>query len=94
MIWNWDRRCAGLRLGRCSLGGSGWCGRLGAAGGSSGSPVFNPKGEVIGILSAGNFVGQVNLETGEKTRAPSAVMINFAQRIDILREILPADIPN
>jgi S1-C subfamily serine protease len=67
---------------------------LGAAGGSSGSPVFNPKGEVIGILSAGNFVGQVNLETGEKTRAPSAVMINFAQRIDILREILPADIPN
>ena len=67
---------------------------LGAAGGSSGSPVFNPKGEVIGILSAGNFVGQVNLDTGEKTRAPSAVMINFAQRIDILREILPANIPN
>lgn len=63
---------------------------LGATGGSSGSPVFNPKGEVVGILCAGNIIGQVDLGSRKVTRAPSAVMINFAQRIDILKEIFPA----
>lgn len=60
---------------------------LGLAGGASGSPLFNEQGKVIGILSAGNMAGQVNLKTGEMSRTPSAVMINFAQRIDILRDI-------
>ena len=56
---------------------------------ASGSPIFNANGEVVGILSAGNIIGQINLETGKPARAPSAVLVNFAQRIDVLRDIYP-----
>jgi hypothetical protein len=64
---------------------------LGATGGSSGSPVFNTRGEVVGILSAGNIIGQVSIVDGEMVsqRAPSGVMINYAQRVDMLRELAP-----
>jgi len=62
---------------------------LAATGGSSGSPIFNTSGEVVGVLSAGNIIGQVDFNTGEPTRAPSAAMINFAQRIDVLGDIYP-----
>jgi S1-C subfamily serine protease len=62
---------------------------LGAAGGSSGSPIFNAQGEVVGVLSAGNIIGQLDMATGKPARAPSAVMINYAQRIDILKDIYP-----
>jgi S1-C subfamily serine protease len=62
---------------------------LAATGGASGSPIFNASGEVVGVLSAGNIVGQVSAKTGKITRAPSAALINFAQRIDLLREIYP-----
>lgn len=64
---------------------------MGAAGGASGSPIFNDDGEVVGILSAGNIVGSITAnEKGEAevTRAPSGVMVNFAQRVDILKDIL------
>jgi hypothetical protein len=63
---------------------------MGAAGGASGSPIFNAKGEVVGILSAGNIIGSVTAnEKGEAeiTRAPSGVMVNFAQRVDLLKDI-------
>lgn len=62
---------------------------LGAAGGASGSPIFNSNGEVVAILNAGNIIGSVSFETGKIARAPSAVMVNFAQRIDLLRDIWP-----
>jgi hypothetical protein len=64
---------------------------LGATGGSSGSPVFNVRGEVVGILSAGNIIGQVTVVEGKlrPSRAPSGVMINYAQRIDALKAIYP-----
>lgn len=62
---------------------------LGAAGGASGSPIFNARGEVIAILNAGNIIGVVSFETGKVTRAPSGVMVNFAQRVDVLRDIWP-----
>jgi predicted component of type VI protein secretion system len=61
---------------------------LGATGGASGSPVFNTRGEVVGILCAGNIIGQVDVDTGQETRAPSGVMINFAQRVDVLNDLL------
>lgn len=55
---------------------------LGATGGASGSPIINPKGEVVAVLSAGNII---ITETG---RAPSAVGINFGQRADLVKELL------
>lgn len=66
---------------------------LGAAGGASGSPIFNARGEVVAILNAGNIIGVVSFETGNVTRAPSGVMVNFAQRVDLLRDIWP-EFPN
>lgn len=62
---------------------------LGAAGGASGSPIFNGAGEVVGILCGGNIVGQVDMASGQAERAPSAVMVNFAQRVDVLKDIYP-----
>jgi hypothetical protein len=62
---------------------------LATTGGSSGSPIFNTAGEVVGVLSAGNFTFQLNLRTGVITRIPSAVLVNFAQRIDLLSDIYP-----
>lgn len=51
-------------------------------GGSSGSPLLNARGRVIGVVSAGNFAH------GMGGRIPSGVGINFAQRVDLLRELL------
>lgn len=62
---------------------------LPATGGASGSPIFNPKGEVVALLYAINVVGQV--KTGKTgvvvTRAPSGVQINFGVRADLLEGI-------
>lgn len=75
---------------------------LPATGGASGSPIFNSRGEVVAILNAGNVEAGVwkefrftHPETGEEvaidyvdTRMPSAAMINFGQRIDILEDVI------
>jgi hypothetical protein len=52
------------------------------AGGASGSPVLNADGKVIAILSAGNMV------MTSEGRTPSAAGINFAQRVDLVAELL------
>lgn len=59
---------------------------LAAAGGASGSPIFNAAGQVVGVLSAGNIAIQMDAQSGQPTRTPSAALINFAQRIDLLRD--------
>lgn len=65
---------------------------LGSTGGASGSAVFNARGELVGLLSAVNATVGVDLVTKRMMRQPSAALINFAQRIDLLRDIW-ADYP-
>lgn len=57
---------------------------LPAIGGASGSPIINRKGQVIGLLSAGNVVGL----TDSGDRIGSAVAINYAQRVDLLQQLV------
>lgn len=61
---------------------------LAGAGGASGSPIVNANGRVVGILSAGNMAGGVS-GAGRVVRTPSGAMVNFGQRIDLLRDIWP-----
>ncbi|MDJ0976498.1 MAG: serine protease [Planctomycetota bacterium] len=52
------------------------------AGGSSGSPLLDARGRVVGIVSAGNHGRSFG------GRVPSGVGINYAQRVDLLAELL------
>ena len=56
-----------------------------SAGGASGSPVLDREGRVVGLHSAGNFIFLPGL------RIPSASMINYAQRVDLLAELFAAE---
>lgn len=64
---------------------------LPAAGGASGSPVVDSRGRVIALLNAVNmhFVLEPSGKSGvpEVARLPAAVGVNFAQRVDLLREL-------
>jgi len=62
---------------------------LGTTGGASGSPLFNENGEVVAIVNAMNVIrqGASGASEGNPIRAPSAAMINFAQRVDLLTEV-------
>ncbi|MEW5727185.1 MAG: trypsin-like peptidase domain-containing protein [Pseudomonadota bacterium] len=53
-------------------------------GGASGSPVLDRRGQVVGVLSGGNLVEIDDLGT----RVPTGVGVNFAQRADLVRELL------
>ena len=65
---------------------------LPATGGASGSPIFAPNGEVVGILFAGNILLDSYCKEKQKAakkdpgicRMPNAAMINFAERADLL----------
>ena len=56
-------------------------------GGASGSPIFNANGEVVALLCGGNIVPQVKTEKGILTRLPSAALVNFAVRADLLHGV-------
>lgn len=58
---------------------------IAATGGSSGSPILNGAGEVVGILSAVNFA----IVDGQ--RIPTGVGVNYAQRATLLEELLSGE---
>jgi S1-C subfamily serine protease len=58
---------------------------LTGAGGASGSPIFNRRGEVIGLFNAGNLI-----RVGD-ARVPT-IQVFFAQRADLVAEILGVQI--
>src|SRR6185312_2926833 len=55
---------------------------LPSAGGASGSPIFDAHGQVIALLSGGNNIAS------KDGRIPNAALVNFAQRVDLLRELI------
>jgi hypothetical protein len=62
---------------------------LSSCGGASGSPIFNAKGQVIALHSAGNYRQTVQVK-GDKVqvmRTKSGVQISYAQRADLLADI-------
>ncbi len=61
---------------------------LPTAGGSSGSPVFNAKGEVVAFHNAGNYAAFIKDGDGNDVRIGSAALVNYAQRADLMRELL------
>lgn len=56
-----------------------------SVGGSSGSPLLNARGRVIGLVSAGSIVRSPML-LAEGKRVPLG--LNYAQRVDLLRDLL------
>ncbi|MGE5514888.1 MAG: trypsin-like peptidase domain-containing protein [Bacteroidota bacterium] len=56
-------------------------------GGASGSPLLDRSGQVIGVVSGGNLV-EIN---PQGTRVPTGIGVNFAQRADLVREVLSGD---
>jgi len=59
------------------------------AGGSSGSAMFNAKGEVVGLHNSGNYIFiQTGPGENDYERVPSAGNINYAQRADMLVELM------
>jgi V8-like Glu-specific endopeptidase len=55
---------------------------LPATGGASGSPIVGASGKVVALLNAGNLF----VVNGD--RVPNAALINFAQRADLVRDML------
>lgn len=64
----------------------------GIAGGASGSPLMNWRGDVVGVVSAGTMhaIKGVNEAYPDESyeRIASGSLVNFAQRIDLLEELL------
>lgn len=63
---------------------------LASAGGASGSPIFDADGDVVAILWGGNINLGIDIDLDNKKqiiRQPSAALVNFAERIDSLKEL-------
>ena len=63
----------------------------GVAGGASGSPLMNDRGEVVGMVSAGSMHVVPLEEEGKQQRIPSGAGVNFGIRIDVLFDLLSDD---
>lgn len=61
---------------------------LGVAGGASGSPLMDVDGCVIGLISAGSHAAIRDPQSGLSGRIPSGVLLNYAQRVDLLGDML------
>jgi S1-C subfamily serine protease len=61
---------------------------LGVCGGASGSPLMDVDGCVIGLISAGSHAAIRDPHSGETGRVPSGVLLNYAQRVDLLGDLL------
>lgn len=61
---------------------------LPVTGGVSGSPLLDLEGDVVGLVSAGSFHVMRDPSTGRVRRIPIAVGVNFAQRADLLGELV------
>ncbi len=59
---------------------------LPATGGQSGSPIAGASGRVVALLNSGNII----IQQGGK-RAPSAALINYAQRSDLLGDLMSGE---
>ena len=56
---------------------------LPATGGQSGSPIVGASGRVVALLNSGNV-----FRDAKGGRMPSAALINYGQRVDLLRDLL------
>ena len=64
-----------------------------ATGGASGGPLIGPDGRVVAVLSGGTVIDTGSDKAGDSPcrMSPSAVMINYAQRADLVAELLAQD---
>jgi hypothetical protein len=57
---------------------------LPAVGGGSGSPIVSYTGHIVGMLTGGNTYSP----GGDQPRAPSAALVNYAHRADVLQNLM------
>jgi hypothetical protein len=61
-------------------------------GGASGSPIVNMNGEVVAVVSSGEVLSRPSDDADATAPAqPSAVLVNYAQRIDLIDDLLGPD---
>ncbi|TPM46204.1 trypsin-like serine protease [Mesorhizobium sp. B2-2-3] len=57
-------------------------------GGASGGPVVDRDGNVVAVVSSGSIIADASSDSVNKNY-PSAALVNYAQRADLVRDMLP-----
>ncbi|MER9134752.1 trypsin-like peptidase domain-containing protein [Mesorhizobium sp. M0830] len=57
-------------------------------GGASGGPVVDRNGKVVAVVSSGSIIAGASTDSVDKNH-PSAALVNYAQRADLVRDMLP-----